>query len=166
MLTAIVCYLTPNKFFLMLRYLPFLLLSMLFVACTEEINEEKIIEIDGPADAEALVLPTPGFIHAVYFWIDENADETLKNEWLETGLAELAKVESLQAVYYGPPANTVERGVVDNSYDVAWICHFATPADQEAYQVDPIHLEFVEKYKSLWSKVIVYDNLVEGIEVH
>ena len=150
----------------MLRYLPFLLLSMLFLACTEEINEEKIIKMDSPADAEALVLPTPGFIHAVYFWIDENADEALKSEWLETGLAELAKVKSLQAVYYGPPANTVERGVVDNSYDMAWVCFFATPEDQEAYQVDPLHLAFVERYQRLWSKVVVYDNLVEGREVH
>ena len=147
-----------------MRYLLLCCGLLLFAACTEEINEEKIITSDDVA--EVLRPNPPGFIHAVYFWIDENADEALKNEWLETGLAKLAEVESLQAVYYGPPANTVERGVVDNSYDVAWICHFATPADQDAYQIDPIHLEFVEKYKSLWSKVTVYDNLVDDVVVH
>ena len=152
----------------MLRNLTFAALLLIAAACTENVREERIVEIDTAAGADVAdpKLPTPGFIHAVYFWLDETADENLKREWLDTGLAELAKVKSLQGVYYGPPANTVERGVVDNSYDVAWVCFFATPEDQDAYQIDPIHLAFVEKYKSLWKKVTVYDNLVEGIELH
>ena len=136
------------------------------LACAEKVSTERAADARAIAVGETAPAAAPGFIHAVYFWIDEEADEALKQEWLATGLAELAKVESLQAVYYGPPANTVERGVVDNSYDVAWICLFATPEDQDAYQIDPIHLAFVEKYKALWSKVKVYDNLVEAGEVH
>ena len=131
-----------------------------FVACTEEVEQTESVTTADVQTVAATATATPGMIHAVYFWLNADADEALKKEWLEKGLDELAKVPSLQAVYYGPPADTEERGVVDKSYDVAWICLFDTPADQDAYQVDPIHLAFVEKYKSLWEKVIVYDNLV------
>lgn len=101
----------------------------------------------------------PGFIHTVYFWFKEDSDPKLKEEFVN-GLEELAKVKSIQSVYYGPPAGT-PRDVVDNSYDYAWVTHFKTSADHDAYQIDPIHLEFIEKYKSLWKEVVVYDNLVQ-----
>ena len=32
-------------------------------------------------------------------------------------------------------------------------------AAQDAYQIDPIHLAFVENYKHLWTKVVVYDSV-------
>lgn len=102
----------------------------------------------------------PGFIHTVYFWFEEDADPQLKSDFIN-GLEDLAKVKSIQNVYYGPPAGT-DRAVVDNSYDYAWITHFKTSEDHDAYQVDPIHLEFIEKYKSLWKEVKVYDNTVDN----
>jgi hypothetical protein len=36
---------------------------------------------------------------------------------------------------------------------------FKDKADQDAYQVDPIHLKFVEQYAHLWSRVVVYDSV-------
>ena len=100
----------------------------------------------------------PGFVHAVYFWLKKDNPELVK-EFIEVGLPELAKVPSIQSVSWGPPAGT-PREVVDNSYDLAWIVNFANAEDQDKYQVDPLHVEFVEKYKSIFDRVQVYDNIV------
>jgi len=100
----------------------------------------------------------PGFIHTVYFYAAEGLTEERKKEFIK-GLADLAKTPSIQKVYYGPPAGT-DREVVDNNYLVAWICHFKSSADHDAYQADPIHLKFIEDYKDVWSKVLIYDNLL------
>ena len=101
---------------------------------------------------------TPGFIHTVYFYAAEGLTNKRKTEFIE-GLAELAKTPSIQKVYYGPPAGTA-RAVVDNDYLVAWICHFESSEDHDLYQKDPIHLKFIEDYKDVWSKVLIYDNLL------
>jgi len=93
----------------------------------------------------------PGFVHTVYFYAAEGLTEQRKTEFM-TGLADLAKTPSIQKVYYGPPAGT-DREVVDNNYLIAWICHFASSEDHDAYQKDPIHLKFIEDYKELPPKV-------------
>ena len=100
----------------------------------------------------------PGFVHGVYFWLKKDNPE-LVDEFIKEGLPKLAAVPSIQSVSWGPPAGT-PRDVVDNSYDLAWIVTFKSAEDQDKYQVDPIHLEFVEKYKSIFDHVQVYDNLV------
>jgi len=99
------------------------------------------------------------FIHTVFFWYKDGVSEKDKATFLNSALPELAKVESIHKLYYGPPAMT-NREVVDNSYDIAWICHFKSAEDEAAYQVDPIHTAFVEQYNHLWKKVQVYDNLL------
>ena len=99
------------------------------------------------------------FIHTVYFWMKEDVTDAQKADFFKNGCGALAKCPTIQNVFYGPPAMT-PREVVDNSYDVAWICHFATPEDQEAYQKEPIHLKFIEDYSHLWERVQVYDNLI------
>ena len=102
----------------------------------------------------------PGFIHTVYFWLKKDNPELLK-EFKEKGLPKLATVSSIKNVYWGPSAGT-PRDVVDNSYDISWIVTFQNAEEQDKYQVDPIHLEFVELYQSLFERVQVYDTLVEN----
>jgi hypothetical protein len=41
--------------------------------------------------------------------------------------------------------------------------YFDSAAEQDEYQVDPIHKAFVEKYSQLWEKVVVYDMLVSEL---
>jgi len=101
------------------------------------------------------------FIHTVFFWMNEGVTDEQKSDFEKNGLEELTKITSIHKGYYGPPAAT-SRGVIDNSYDFALVCHFKKPEDQDKYQVDPIHLEFIEKYEDLWKKVLVYDNLVSN----
>lgn len=137
-----------------------------FFACAPEDRsaelaslQEQLTEAKQKAE-QAMTAPAPGFIHSVFFWLKEDLTDEQKAKF-KAGVQSLSQIKHIQTFYMGPPANTVERGVVDNSYSTALICQFEKPADQEAYQIDPIHLKFVEDCKDLWTKVIVYDNLVE-----
>ncbi|MFN7117902.1 MAG: Dabb family protein [Saprospiraceae bacterium] len=97
------------------------------------------------------------FIHHVYFWL-KNPDNAEDRAKLLEGLEKLAEVKSIRSVHIGKPAPT-NREVIDSSYAFSWMTTFKTAADQDSYQVDPIHLDFVKNYSHLWSKVIVYDSI-------
>lgn len=95
------------------------------------------------------------FIHHVFFWLNDPSSAADKAALIK-GLEELASVQTIQSHYIGTPAAT-RREVIDSSYDVSWCLFFNNAADQDAYQVDPAHLAFVEHCKHLWRKVVVYD---------
>ncbi|MCB0521097.1 MAG: Dabb family protein [Lewinellaceae bacterium] len=97
------------------------------------------------------------FIHHVYFWM-KNPGNAADVEKLVEGLRHLSKVKTIKTLHIGKPAGT-PREVVDNSYGVSWMVTFKNKADQDSYQVDPIHLKFIEDCSHLWSKVIVYDSI-------
>ena len=97
------------------------------------------------------------FIHHVYFWL-KNPDSKEDRELLIDGLKKLSKAGTIKQFHIGSPAAT-DRGVIDNSYAVSWMLLFDNDADQASYQVDPIHLKFVEECSGLWNKVIVYDSI-------
>lgn len=138
---------------------------LLFFSCnqvdTAMENEVKELKEKIAAMEKAAATPAKdetGFVHTVFFWMNENVTDEQKKDFAKNGLSELVKVSSIYKSYFGPAANT-PREVVDNSYDFALICHFKNKEDQDAYQIDPIHLKFIEDYKDLWKNVIVYDNL-------
>jgi len=97
------------------------------------------------------------FIHHVYFWLN-NPESKADFDALVAGLQKLSVVKTIKAFYIGRPADT-NRDVVERSYSVSWMLLFANKADQDSYQVDPIHLKFVEDCKHLWKKVVVYDSV-------
>ncbi len=99
---------------------------------------------------------TGTLVHHVYFWLKEPKNEAHKKQLLK-GLNELLKVETIKMSHIGFPAGTESRDVVDHSYSVSYMLMFDNQAGQDAYQIDPIHLKFVDENKDLWSKVIVYD---------
>ena len=105
------------------------------------------------------VQPAPGFIHTVFFWFADGVTEEDKATFME-GLKSLANVPTVRNFYIGPPAGT-PRDVVDNSYDMALIIHFDDKEAQDTYQNHPIHLAFVETCSKVWTRVQVYDTLVE-----
>ena len=97
------------------------------------------------------------FIHQVYFWLKNPQSSQYRDKLLE-GLIKLKKVKTIKMVQIGVPAAT-SRDVIDGTYTFSWLTIFASPQDQDAYQVDPIHKKFVDDYAHLWSKVIVYDSV-------
>ena len=97
------------------------------------------------------------FIHHVYFWL-ANPQSTTDRDQLIEGLNKLSVVTTIKSFHIGLPANT-SREVIDSSYSVSWLLVFKNKEDQDSYQVDPIHLNFVNTCKHLWSKVTVYDTV-------
>jgi hypothetical protein len=115
----------------------------------------------GAARAETPTLPGRVFVHHVYFWLKAPGDPQARGA-LIGGLRKLAAAPDILWSHIGLPSES-ERGVVDDSYSVSWLVFLADKAAEERYQVDPIHLKFVEECSALWERVVVYDTQqVEG----
>lgn len=124
-------------------------------------NSDKEISEKRPAvNTSEIEVEKATMIHTVYFWYKEGLSEENKKIF-QNAVQKLGTVPSIHTYYYGPPAPTEARGVVDNSYDMALNVFFKDVEAQNAYQVDPIHLAFVEQCKDFWEKVIVYDNMIK-----
>jgi hypothetical protein len=96
--------------------------------------------------------------HHVFFWLkNRDSKEDLKK--LVEGLQTLKGIKSVKEIHIGLPATTEQRPVVDSSYSASELIFFDDIAGQDAYQVDPIHVKFVEQCSHLWEKVIVYDSI-------
>jgi hypothetical protein len=97
------------------------------------------------------------FVHHVYFWLaNPSSKEDLQK--LKEGLQKLSKVSTIKMFHIGKPADT-NRDVVERSYSASWLAIFDDNEGEAAYQVDPIHLKFVDECKHLWKKVIVHDSV-------
>lgn len=97
-------------------------------------------------------------IHHVFFWLKEPKNEAHKKQ-LVKALNDLLKVETIKLSHIGFPAGTESRDVVDHSYSVSYMTMFDDQAGQDAYQVHPLHVKFVEENSHLWEKVVVYDSV-------
>jgi hypothetical protein len=95
-------------------------------------------------------------IHAVYFWFKAGADPALIAHF-EEGLKRLSAIAEVEQAYYGRPANTSARPVVDATFAWALIATFADVAAHDRYQNHPVHHAFLEEFAVLWEKVRVYD---------
>jgi hypothetical protein len=98
----------------------------------------------------------PPVVHHVFFWLkNPKSKEDLAR--LLTGLRTLGGIETVKAIHIGVPAETEQRGVVDGSYSASEILFFDDVAGQNAYQVHPIHQQFIKDCEHLWERVVVYD---------
>ena len=109
--------------------------------------------------------PTPHederqMIHHVYFTL-KNPDSVEDKQLLKEGLQSLAAIAEVKHLIIGEPAPTFDREVIASDWHVSEVIYFKSVADQDAYQVDPVHQLFVTNYSHLWSKVVVYDILVD-----
>jgi hypothetical protein len=96
------------------------------------------------------------FSHVVIFWTDpavaDAPDKLLEgmNHYLKT-------IPGSLSFHAGKMAKS-HRPVVDQTYQVALNLVFESKEAQDAYQVHPRHLEFVEKvFKPLCKRAVVYD---------
>ena len=99
-------------------------------------------------------------IHHVYFTL-KNPDSVEDKQMLKEGLKSLVEIKEVKHLIIGEPAPTVDREVIASNWHVSEIIHFDSVTDQNAYQIDPVHQLFVTNYSHLWSKVVVYDILVD-----
>ena len=110
------------------------------------------------AGSEASSLPSEDskIVHAVFFWLKEGTSQEQKEKLIEDCNTLLRAVPSVRYVAAGPPVGA-GGGAVDGSYGVGLVVHFDDEAGLEHYSKAPRHLEFIQRHKSLWEKVQVYD---------
>jgi len=96
------------------------------------------------------------FVHTVLFWLNEEAGEGKRQQIIDDCKSLLGSISTVRFLAVGSPAGTA-RGVVDNSYDVGLVVHFADKAGHDHYQESEQHLKFIERNQETWSRVLVYD---------
>lgn len=94
-------------------------------------------------------------IHQVYFWLHDPAANSQR--FLKDAVPMLGRCKTVAKFIAGIPAQTEEREVVDHSFHVSCTLFFDSIEDQNTYQSDPLHLEFIQTYSSMWKTVKVYD---------
>lgn len=95
------------------------------------------------------------FVHTVFFWLQQPESDDDRAA-LRAGIESLRGVKEISSAYIGTPADT-RRPVIDHSYDFSLTFVFANRATHDAYQVHPVHQEFVAECGHLWQRVQVYD---------
>jgi hypothetical protein len=98
-------------------------------------------------------------IHSVYFWLKRGVTPARRSRF-PAAVRKLSAIPSVSKIHVGPPAKLAVRNVTDRSFAVALTILFKDAAAHDAYQVHPIHEAFVEKNKSLWARVLVFDSQV------
>lgn len=96
--------------------------------------------------------------HQVFFWL-ANPDSAEDRAQLVAGLETLRAIDVVRELHIGIPADTEERDVVDSTFSVSELMLFDDRDAQLAYQLDPIHQQFVADCQHLWSRVVVYDSI-------
>ena len=96
------------------------------------------------------------FVHHVFFWLKEDLDSAGIQKFQDT-VKTLPGIAHVKMGDVGKPAAT-DRPVIDTTYSYSLLLVFENEAKHDEYQVDPVHLQFVETCSSLWSKVLIYDS--------
>ena len=135
-----------------IKHLVLLTIAIMILGCQsqqEEVPESVVMENT-----------TGQIVHHVFFWLNNPESEADKQQLIE-GLNTLREIDEVKELLIGTPASTLEREVVDNSFHVSELMMFENVEAQDAYQVHPIHEEFVQNYSHLWERVVVYDMIVQ-----
>jgi hypothetical protein len=119
------------------------------------ISTAAILTAGSTTMAETLIMKTKDnkIAHQVYFWL-KNPEDRQK---LIDGVNTLKKIKTVRQIHIGIVAGTEKRDVIDTSWGVSLLLFFDDIAGEAIYQTDPIHLDFVKNYSSLWNKVVIYD---------
>ncbi|MEY2882026.1 MAG: hypothetical protein RLZZ15_4406 [Verrucomicrobiota bacterium] len=95
-------------------------------------------------------------VHTVYFWLKPELTDAQRAEF-RRGVESLGGIKAVDQIYVGTPAATERRPIIDSSYSVALTVICKDVAAHDAYQIDPIHLAFVNACKTFWTRVQIYD---------
>ena len=95
-------------------------------------------------------------VHTVYFWLKPELTEAQRADF-RRGVESLAAIKSVDRIYVGTPAKTEKRPIIDDSFSLSLTVVCRDVAGHDAYQIDPIHLAFVNAFKTYWKRVQIYD---------
>jgi hypothetical protein len=94
--------------------------------------------------------------HTVYFWLDETLSPEDRAAF-EEGMRALFEIPAVSAGTFGKAGATPVRPVTQNTFDYCLALEFASVAEHDAYQIDPGHDVFVERFSPWFREVRVYD---------
>lgn len=139
--------------------------AVLFVVLTVGIvstciQDRQAMADESPASASEASSESAPLAHIVFFTLADSNDAN-REKLVEACKKYLAKHEGVVYFGVGVRAPEYDRPVNDRGYDVALHLVFATAEDQNAYQIHPQHLKFVEECKGLWKQVRVFDSRLE-----
>ena len=97
-------------------------------------------------------------MHAVVFWLRDDAAPETAAEMATFYQQRISHVEGVEHVFVGPPAGT-DRDVVDSSCQLMSSLVFRDESAATAWQSDPVHDEFRERFGPAFERVVVYDSL-------
>ncbi|SEB09554.1 Dabb family protein [Pedobacter hartonius] len=93
--------------------------------------------------------------HHVLFWLKADTTEDQKAAFRK-GLESLEKIETVIQFHVGTPA-PIERAVVDITYSFSLVLFFEDLAGHNVYQVHELHQAFLDEFRGLFEKVVIYD---------
>lgn len=96
-------------------------------------------------------------VHSVYFWLKPELTPAQRADFRRAAES-LGSIKAVQKVYVGTPAATAQRPIIDHTYSFSLTVICKDVAAHDAYQVDPIHLAFVNSFKTFWARVQIYDS--------
>ncbi len=147
----------PTHFFAFFAFL------FVFSACSETASDNSATAAEESPEATTVNQETEPamakFVHSVFFYLKDDLTEEERAAFLK-GVKSLADIEEVESFELGKPAGT-PRDVVDSSYDYNLILRFDNAANQDAYQVHPTHTAFAEGQQDKWTRVQVYDTILE-----
>ena len=98
-------------------------------------------------------------MHAVVFWLRPDAPPDTAAAMTTFYRERIRSVEGVEHVFVGPPAGT-DREVVDSTCQLMSAVVFRSEATATAWQTDPVHDEFRDRFGPSFERVVVYDTLV------
>lgn len=118
-----------------------------------------VIGVIIPTASEGAIKNKEVIAHSVLFWLKEGLSDQEKKDFTQF-FEELRKVPTIKSLQYGPPANTTQRDVVDNSFSYNLLVYFSNMEDLNVYETHPFHLSAIEKFSKYWDKVVVHDSIL------
>lgn len=97
-------------------------------------------------------------VHTVFFYLRPELAAAERAVFAEE-VARLGTIATVRRFHAGRPAPVPPRPVIDLSFDWSITCIFDDVAGHDAYQIDPVHLRFIERCREMWTRVQVYDAL-------
>ena len=98
-----------------------------------------------------------GIEHVVFVWLKNPGNSKDRRALVETSRELAATIPQIRSFRWGTAVQS-ERPIVDDTYDLALVMHFADRAALEAYENNPAHTRAAKSVlRPLARKVVVYD---------
>jgi len=102
-----------------------------------------------------------GYVHTVFFTMAPDSSDTQIQGFVHDCHEMLKRVPTVTKFEAGRRDTLSTREFNEVEFDVGLVVRFEDKAGLDGYIDDPAHVELVEKYKDAWTRILVYDFIVE-----